>query len=77
MGMHGQKVLSAYAGLCDSKLAVLMTSAERNPEPACRNVTLKPRSQKASVQLFFILIMPCRNVQLNVIVNSGQGVGVL
>eukprot|EP00971_Amphidinium_carterae_P180924 3589156-Amphidinium_carterae.1 len=73
-GWRDWSVLRAYTQVQNPDLTEFMTKAETTDEPV-ENVALSVEGRAASMQLYYTLIMVCRESMLTRVVNSGQGEG--
>jgi len=69
-------VTKAYAGLITATMPALLEQAEStDDERNVINAVLGQEKEVSSMQLYYVLLMLCRNEPLNLIVNAGEGEG--
>eukprot|EP00971_Amphidinium_carterae_P334404 6469680-Amphidinium_carterae.1 len=66
--------MRAYTQAQNPELTDLMNKAETTDEPV-DNLAMSVEARAASVQLYYILVMVCKESMLTRVVNSGQGEG--
>ena len=70
-------VLKAYAGLCNQTLVAAMPQIEAEPVELNNSEMTNAAARSASVALYYMLVLLCRNEALNVVINAGSGEGLL